>query len=308
MDAGQFSMSVEPVAVASVLRDTYELASPLAVRQGVQLELVDEHVAASYVLADRQRLRQVLINLISNAIKYNRPGGSASILVAKLPGDRIAIEIMDSGPGISPSDLERLFVPFERLDAANSGVEGTGLGLVLSRDLIENMGGALEVSSVVGVGSTFSVVLNAVEPTVVDTASPMLQGVVETRTYPGGERRLLYVEDLVANVALVEEILKRRPAVSLIPAMFGGIAIELARQHQPDLVLLDLHLPDVRGDEVLRRLKEDPATRSIPVVMLSADATERQRERLLSAGASAYLTKPIGVQALLESVDQFLGS
>ena len=213
--------------------------------------------------------------------------------------------VADTGPGIAAADLERLFQPFERLDAAATGVEGTGLGLALSRSLTENMGGRITVTSTPGAGSVFSVELPATDPVVISEALPGHDPIAEVRSYDR-PRKVLYVEDLVANVRLVEEVLKRRPQVHLIAAMFGSMALELAHEHRPDLVLLDVHLPDMTGDEVLRRLRADAATRAIPVVVLSADATERQQRVLRAAGADAYLTKPVHVRRLLEVVDRLV--
>ncbi|MBV9951487.1 MAG: response regulator, partial [Acidimicrobiia bacterium] len=216
------------------------------------------------------------------------------------------LSVTDEGAGLDGEQLAKLFVPFERLSAAQSGIEGTGLGLVLARRLSEVMGGSLEVESTPGSGTTFSVLLRTVAPATLGTDEAKSDAsLTETRSY-AAHRRVLYVEDMAANIRLVEQILKRRPSVELVPVMQGATALELARNCQPDLVLLDLHLPDIGGEEVLRRLQADAATSHIPVVVLSADATARQRERLSEAGAKAYLTKPIAIRRFLEVVDQTL--
>jgi CheY-like chemotaxis protein len=260
----------------------------------------------SYVVADGQRLKQVFINLISNAIKYNRPGGSVRVYVDRLSADRVRICIEDTGKGIPAESLPKLFVPFERLDAAASSVEGTGLGLALSRNLLELMGGSIEVQSTFGAGTTFEIELERTEPVAV-TADELDQvGVLESKTY-SKDRRLLYIEDTVANVRLIEAILKRRPSVKLLPAMLGQLGIDLAREHKPDMLLLDLHLPDIGGEEVLATFKADPKLRDIPVVILSADATKVHYDELMELGAVAYLTKPIGVEDLLNVVDRYAG-
>jgi signal transduction histidine kinase len=307
IETGDLSLSLEPVSIEDLVRDSADLVRPLAVPLDIVVSSHVDAVAHRYVLGDRQRLRQVLINLLSNAIKYNRPGGSVTIEVTEQPGDRQRIAVTDTGAGLDEHELSRLFVPFERLGAAQTRVEGTGLGLVLSQRLTEAMAGSLGVSSVVGTGTTFWVELPSVEPAVADDATLHHPEVGNPRSY-SGPKRVLYVEDMIANIRLVEEILKRRPDITLIPAMLGSIALDLAREHHPDLVLLDVHLPDLGGDEVMRRLHADPATRDIPVVVLSADATQRQLERLLEAGATDYLTKPIAVEHLLDVVDQLLGS
>jgi signal transduction histidine kinase/CheY-like chemotaxis protein len=306
IESGQLSMSPEPVALKPLLQDALDLMRPLASSRGVVIRRPTSSTEVGYVFADNQRLKQVLINLIANAIKFNREGGEVRISVAPAGADRVRIAVEDTGKGIDGESLGKLFVPFERLDAAADGVDGTGLGLALSRNLVEAMGGTLDASSVPGVGSTFWVELARGEPSAVREAvaaepSPLL----EVRPY-AGERRLLYVEDTIANVRLIEEILRRRPSVKLLPAMLGQLGLELAREHRPHLILLDLHLPDLGGEEVLEQLRADEATRDIPVVVLSADATRRHLGRLLEVGARAYLTKPIGVRQLLEVVDQFM--
>jgi CheY-like chemotaxis protein len=256
------------------------------------------------VRADRQRLKQVLINLISNAIKYNRESGEVRIEVGSHDPDRVRLTVTDTGIGIDEASRARLFVPFERLDTTTI-VEGVGLGLALSRTLTEAMGGAIGFESTPGEGSTFWVELVGAEPVAVERLSEEIHPILAV--HPGqGERSLLYIEDTDANVRLVEEILTRRPSIKLLPAMIGSLGLELAREHRPDLILLDLHLPDINGAELLEELRSDARTMDIPVVILTADATQRQLDRLLAAGARAYLTKPIGVVELLQVIDKFI--
>lgn len=302
IESGTFSMSLEPIPLTALAAEVVETIRPLAASHGVSLELDAGDRSRAYALGDPQRLRQVLLNLLSNAAKYNRPGGTVTLAVHSVGSDRIAVSVTDTGRGLTAEELERLFVPFERLEAAAEGIEGTGLGLVLSRHMAEGMGGTLDASSVPGVGSTFTIGLAAVEPMAVDEADPQRDVLRAPRRYTKA-RRVLYIEDVVANVRLVTEIFKRRPDITLLSAMSGGLGLDLAREHRPDLVMLDVHLPDIGGEEVLRRLRADPATSHIPVVVLSADATEWQRGALLAAGADAYLTKPITVSRLLEIVD-----
>jgi CheY-like chemotaxis protein len=245
-----------------------------------------------------------VINLIGNAIKYNRPNGEIRIAVESAAGDRTRISVADSGKGIEKASLEKLFVAFERLDAATSGIEGTGLGLAVSRMLIEAMGGKIGATSTPGVGSVFWIELDTGEPLAVEEPLTEDDPVIAVRTYDG-ERRLLYVEDTLANVKVIEGILERRPSIRLIPATLGKLGLDLAREHQPDLIVLDLHLPDLPGERVLAELQANSATRDIPVVILSADAT-RERAQFLAAGARAYLTKPIDLRRLLEILDLFI--
>jgi signal transduction histidine kinase/ActR/RegA family two-component response regulator len=305
MEARNLSLSMEAVPVHRLITDALELVRPLSLARGVHLDPAPQ-VASQHVHADHQRARQILLNLLSNAIKYNHPGGKVSITLSAEPGGRLRINVADTGRGITDENMGRLFAPFERLDAAQAGVEGTGLGLALSRQLVEAMGGAIGVTSTPGVGSVFWVELAVTEPAAVSQKALARDEVTASRAYTSA-KTVLYVEDMVENVRLVEQILARRPSVTLIPAMLAGVALDLARQHHPDLVLLDLHLPDLPGEEVLARLRADPGTSGIPVIVLSADATQDHIHRLTAAGADAYLTKPISVRALLQSVDQTLG-
>jgi CheY-like chemotaxis protein len=220
-------------------------------------------------------------------------------------GNRVRLEVEDQGEGLSEGEMALLFVPFERLNAASHGIEGTGLGLALSKTLTETMGGKIGASSTPGEGSTFYVELAAIEPSTLDMTDATHRRLVVSRDY---ERRfvLLYVDDVSANVRLVTEILKRRPMIELVSATSGVAALELSRQRPINLVLLDLHLPDIDGEEVLRRLRADTTTCDIPIVMLSADAVPNQVKRLLNLGAQRYLTKPVSVEALLGLVDEML--
>jgi signal transduction histidine kinase/CheY-like chemotaxis protein len=306
IEAEQLSLSIEAVQVQDVIADALELIRPLALSRGVHLDPRPTLQTSQYAAADLERLRQVLLNLLSNAVKYNYPGGKVTVTVGNRPGDRVRISVADTGRGIPEDQLGKLFVPFERLDAAQAGIEGTGLGLALSRQLIQTMGGATGVASTQGQGSTFWIDLPAAEPIAITQAAIGHDPIVASHTYPT-DKTVLYVEDMVENLRLVEQVLKQRPSITLIPAMLAGVALDLARQHHPDLILLDLHLPDMPGQDVMHQLRTDPATRDIPIIILSADATQSQIGKLLSAGATDYLTKPIRVRDLLQTFDQILG-
>jgi len=304
IEAGTVGISTEAVSLGPLVEEAFQLMRPVAAGHDITLfePVFTEATGAAYVLADRQRLTQVVINLISNAIKYNRHRGTVTVEAEEDEG-RIRLSVADTGAGIDPDQLPRLFTPFDRLDAAASGIDGTGLGLALSRRLVEAMGGRIGVRSRRGIGTTFWVELEIARPAVVDAADAAAEGLLATRQYPT-ELRVLYVEDVVANVRLVEEIFARRPSIRLIPAMQGQLGIELARDHRPHLIFLDLHLQDMTGADVLAALRRDAATRSIPVVILTADATRRELEKLQRLGARSYESKPIGMRRLLEIVDE----
>ena len=301
---GTVSISLETVALQPLLDDAVDLMRPLAESLGVVMHPPELAPGVGYVFADNQRLKQVVINLLSNAIKFNRPTGEIRVSVVEAPEERVRVSVTDTGRGLSPESIAKLFVPFERLDAAAAGIEGTGLGLALSRTLVEAMGGTIGVESVAGAGSTFTVELDRGEQLAVRLPTGDPDPLLKLRSYPG-ERRVLYIEDTVANVRVIEGVLELRPGVRLLSAMFGRLGVELAREQHPDLILLDLHLPDLPGDRVLAELQEDAETRDIPVIVLSADAT-REREQLLAAGAAAYLTKPIDLRRLLDVFDRHL--
>jgi PAS domain S-box-containing protein len=305
IEAGRLRLSLEAVAVRTVMDEARSLIRPLADGRKIQLRVEVPEPSTLHVRADRQRLKQVLLNLLSNAIKYNREGGVVTLACEDRPeGNRVRLRVVDMGPGISPERLARLFTPFDRLGAEATGVEGTGLGLALSRALAEAMGGALSVVSEVGRGSTFWVELDRAEspePEILEAAAQVSGG----PTLKNGAV-VLYIEDNPSNVHLIEHVLARRPGVKLLTTMQGRLGLALASEHRPGLILLDLHLPDISGTEVLRQLQDEPRTRGIRVVVLSADASPGQARQLLDAGAHAYLTKPIDVREFLRVLDQTL--
>ena len=292
IEAGELALSVEPVAASELVEEAVALVAPLADRRAIRIAIDPGDGGAGWVLADRQRLKQVLLNLLSNAIKYNRERGRVDVSFEPRADRRLAILVTDTGPGISPEYCERLFMPFERLGAETGSIEGTGLGLALSKRLVEAMDGTLQVSSEPGHGTTMSIELpRAARHEATDHGESRAQPQPAALT----GRTLLYIEDNLANLRLVESALDRMADVRLLPAMQGKLGLELAREHRPDLVLLDLHLPDLPGHEVLLRLKAEPALRDTRVIVVSADATERQQKRMLAAGAYAYLAKPIDI-------------
>jgi len=292
IEAGHLAISPEPVLVRDVLEDVTSLVAPLATERGVTIVRdASRDTSEDYVQADVQRLKQILLNLLSNAVKYNKPNGLVTLSYERLAPELLRINVADTGPGVAADQLDLLFTPFERLGAESSGIEGTGIGLALSLRLAEAMGATLDVATTPGEGSTFSLQLPAVDAPTVKASEPQHKDAV------GDKKRVVYIEDNLSNLRLLEAVLGD-VGIEVVPAMQGRIGLELTRELQPSLVLLDKHLPDMNGIEVLRRLRADPATASIPVVIVTADATEGRAERLLAAGASAHLTKPIDVREL----------
>jgi signal transduction histidine kinase len=301
MQAGTFALELASVQLRPLLEETAQLVGPLAEQSDIRVTVACSDDACA--LADAQRLKQVLLNLLSNAVKYNTPGGRARVTTEERDG-RVRIVVEDDGEGLDAGAMNRLFTPFERLDAGERGIEGTGLGLAVSHGLVDAMGGTLGVSSVPGSGSQFWVDLTAAS----DGARPKTEGdpvSQQARRY-GRPVTVLYIEDSVASLRLVEAVTELRPDIRLVAALQGGVGVELARQHRPDLVLLDTHLPDIEGDEVLRRLRAEDITRDVPVVIISADAAPGQVGAMLAAGAARYLTKPVRVAALLRVLDDLL--
>ena len=302
IEAGELALSLEAVSVEDLLVEAVDLTRPLAEQLGVSMSMNDG--AGGYVLADRQRALQVLLNLLANAVKYNERGGSVEVATRRDGDVRVAIAVNDTGHGIVVEDLERLFVPFERLGLEGGTIEGAGLGLALARRIAEAMGGSISVTSTPGVGSTFTVELPLAEdPLTALDAAPAEGPVRETR-----DATILYIEDNLANLQLVERALARQPGWKVLTATLGRLGLELARDRRPDLVLLDLHLPDIAGEEVLAELTAMPETASIPVVIVSAAASKGRVERLRQRGAHDYLTKPIDLAELLEVIGAALGT
>jgi CheY-like chemotaxis protein len=246
-----------------------------------------------------------LLNLLSNAVKYTAVHGSVTVSVTGSGEDLTRISVRDTGAGIPVEKLARLFTPFDRLGAEQSAVEGTGLGLALCQRLVQAMHGSIGVNSTLGNGSTFWLELPP-SKSPLQTLADSRSGLASEAQVAEEWRRILYIEDNFSNVTLVDQMLAERPALELMTAMQGRVGLELARQHTPDLILLDLHLPDMPGWQVLAQLKADHLTREIPVVVISADATAPQIKRLLSSGARAYLTKPLDIPEFFRAIDEAL--
>jgi PAS domain S-box-containing protein len=306
IESGKLSLSIEPISLPEILADCHSLIQPLADKQGISLNFPVIH-GVPFVAGDRTRVKQVLINLLSNAIKYNREGGNVQVSCNEKPNAILRICVRDSGNGLSPDMIAQLFQPFNRLGQEASAGEGTGIGLVVSKRLMQLMGGEIGMSSSVGVGSMFWIELTL-------TATPQLMhnspqpSAVRTALGPmdGDQRTLLYVEDNQANMDLAEQLIARRPDMRLLGAGDGMHGVLMARQHLPNLILMDINLPGISGLQALRMLREDPRTRHIPVLALSANALPRDIERGLEAGFFRYLTKPVRVAEFMEALDMGL--
>jgi signal transduction histidine kinase/CheY-like chemotaxis protein len=304
IESSDLSLSLEPVLVRPVIEESGKLMAPIAAERSIRIITHCAHPALA-VHADRQRLSQVLVNLISNAVKYNHRDGSITLSCHEEGTGQVNIVVSDTGPGLSPDDLERIFVPFERLGAERTEIEGTGIGLPLARALAEAMHGRLTASSVLGQGAAFTVSLpRAPDLVLVPLPSPAPPGLAARPQAPAGVSiSVLYIEDNPANIEVVSRFVQGRPDVRLRSEVSGRAGIERAARDLPDIILLDLHLADLHGAEVLNELKAEPATAAIPVVVLSADASRGVIRRLLGGGAFAYLTKPIELAELGELLD-----
>lgn len=300
IEAGHLDIQLETVVSRSIVESCIATIRPLAAQRGIT---VSSNLAGAYeVTADPLRLRQVLLNLLSNAVKYNREGGTVEVSCRITAGGQVRLSLRDNGIGIAAEALPRLFQPFERLETTYSGIEGAGIGLALCKRLVEAMQGTIDAQSTYGVGSTFWIELPQAEAHPAgdsELASPRMETDSKART-------LLYVEDNPASLRLMEKLLATHKAFELLTAASGEAALDIALQARPDLILLDLNLPGMDGFDVLRQLKEHPATRTIPVIAVTTNAMARDIERGMAAGFSDYLTKPIRVADLFETLDRCL--
>ena len=306
IESGKLSLSIEPVALDDVMLECQTMVEPQADKRGVAVTF-PRFELPHYVAADRTRVKQVLINLLSNAIKYNRVGGTVQVRFSPGTEDRLRIVVEDTGEGLSEDKIANLFQPFNRLGQEANAEDGTGIGLVVCKRLVELMGGTIGVQSLIGKGSQFWIELNR-------TAAPMLAqrtGQVAlgaaAPTEPDAQVcTLLYVEDNPANLMLVQDIIARRPEIRLLSARDGPGGIAMARSARPNVILMDINLPGISGLQALRILADDPATAAIPVVALSANATPHDIEKGLEAGFFSYLTKPIKVHEFMQTLDMVL--
>src|SRR6202521_1742993 len=301
IESGKLSMSLEPISLAEVMNECKDMIEQQALKRGISVAFPQFDMPC-FVKADRTRVKQVLINLLSNAIKYNRAHGTVVVqYVTTVPG-RIRVCVKDSGEGMSADKLAQLFQPFNRLGQEAGAEEGTGIGLVMTKRLIEMMGGIIGAESTVGAGSMFWIELELTsERPAVGGGAPFAP--TDPSVHAGAElRTLLYVEDNPANLMLVEDLIARRPDIRLLTALDGITGIEIARAHRPDLILMDINLPGISGIRAPKILAADPTTAHIPVIALSANAMPRDIEKGLEAGFFRYLTKPIKVNEFMQTL------
>jgi len=308
IESGKLSMSLEPMSLAEVLSDCQAMIEPQARKSGIRVTFF-EPGSPLFVNADRTRVKQIIVNLLSNAIKYNRVSGTVEVTCSPRQDNRVRVSFQDTGEGLSADKLVHLFQPFNRLGQEAGVEEGTGIGLVVSKQLVELMGGAIGVESIVGVGSVFWIELAAgrVANASAGVAPPAVA--VPASVAPGTpSRTVLCVEDNPANLTLVARLLARRPDIHLLSAKDGRRGIEMAHAAMPDVILMDINLPGISGVTALGILSRDPATSHIPVIALSANAMPRDIEKGLEAGFFRYLTKPIKVSEFMATLDLALES
>ena len=306
IESGTMLLSLEPMSLDEVMQDCRNMMEPQAHKSGISLRF-QPLAHPCYVRADRTRVKQILLNLLTNAIKYNRTGGTVVVECAAQSADRVRGSVRDTGAGLPAEKLAQLFQPFNRLGQQAGGEEGTGIGLVMTKRLIELMGGVIGVESTVGVGSTFWVeFLCAPMPHLADGVLPLLAHVPDSGTHAGRLRTLLYVEDNPANLKLVEHLVARRADMRLLSASDATVGIALARKHQPEVILMDINLPGISGIRALQLLHDDPLTRHIPVIAISANAMPHDIRKGLEAGFFHYLTKPIKVPSFMGALDAAL--
>jgi CheY-like chemotaxis protein/anti-sigma regulatory factor (Ser/Thr protein kinase) len=317
IESGKLSLSLKPVCLSDIMLECESMIEPQAKKHNISVAFPDFYSTQFtdlFVSADRTRMKQVLINLLSNALKYNKVGGTVSVCCIEKPLGRVRICVQDSGNGLAPEQIEQLFQPFNRLGQHASEEQGTGIGLVMTKRLVALMGGSIEVESTLGVGSTFSIEMNLTAPGVPHAVTSMdlnsnyglTVGVPAQTSNSLLLYTLLYIEDNSANLMLITDLMVRRPDIRLLTAGDALQGIAIAKSDLPDVILMDINLPGVSGIKALTLLSKDPATAHIPVVALSANAMQRDIEKGLEAGFYKYLTKPLKVVEFMQTMDEAL--
>jgi CheY-like chemotaxis protein len=305
IESGKVSLSPESVSLSEVMAECQAMMEPQAQKYGISMTFpsFDEH-QPFFVRADRTRLKQIIINLLSNAIKYNTKQGTVTVKCTASTRERTRVSVTDTGEGLSPEKLAQLFQPFNRLGQEAGGMDGTGIGLVVTKQLVELMDGVIGVESVVGVGSVFWCELISDTASLLKIQGGEVEAFVRPQLPEGAPRRtLLYVEDNPANMKLVEQLIARCPDIELLTAVNGTLGIEIARSALPQVILMDVNLPGISGIEAMKILHEDPVTAHIPIIALSANAMPHDIAMGLELGFFRYLTKPIKVKEFMETLN-----
>ncbi|NMM07346.1 PAS domain-containing hybrid sensor histidine kinase/response regulator [Polaromonas sp.] len=310
VESGKLSLSQEAVPLSEVMQECRSMIEPQGNTRGISVTFPAPKIPY-FVSADRTRLKQILVNLLSNAIKYNRVGGTVDVKCIKVSAERIRIDVEDTGEGLTQEKIDQLFQPFNRLGREAYAEEGTGIGLVMTKRLIELMGGTIGVQSTVGKGCTFWIEMDLMteQPASDAAAQAQAQAQAQVQVQAVADSQihtLLYVEDNPANLMLIEDLMERRPDVRLLSARDGNNGMMIARTALPDVILMDINLPGISGIEVLKLLTEDPATAHIPVLALSANAIPHDIDKGLKAGFFRYLTKPIKINEFMMTLDEAL--
>lgn len=307
IDSGNMFLSLENVSMAGLIKDIMNLMIPMSEEYKIQILDRISDQEDIFVCADRIRLKQAILNLVVNGIKYNKDGGTVTLFCEPGEEGRVLIRVVDTGMGVSRDQLEEMFEPFNRLNADNLKVEGTGIGLTITRKLVELMGGSVTATSAPNLGSCFTVEIPKGEkPSLVDEFQDLILQESEGETDTGIQHKILYVEDNPDNLELVRQVLTRRPQMSLLTAPQAKLGLDIARAHRPDLILMDIHLPGMDGISAMRYLRSFQETKNIPVIAVSADAMQADISKAMDEGFQAYITKPINVSQFLESVDRIL--
>ncbi|MDH5218787.1 MAG: ATP-binding protein, partial [Gammaproteobacteria bacterium] len=301
IEAGHLNLTLEAVKLADIIKDCDNLMRPLAQKHDISLDANIANIENTILRADKTRLKQVILNFLSNAIKYNKPKGKV-IIDTQINSDLAKICISDSGKGMSKDVLSHLFQPFNRLGAENTDIEGTGIGLIITKRLVDGMGGEIGAESEPNKGSTFWFTLPLASEVQVEK-SPSREASSNNALEINNENTLLYIEDNPANLRLVEQLILRRPHIRLLSAPTPGLGLELATTHHPKLILLDINLPGMSGFEVLKKLRENDSFKRTPIIAVSANATQHDIETGFQQGFDDYLTKPVNIQKLYAILD-----
>ncbi len=303
IESGTMALNIEDVLIADVLKDCRSLMSVIARDNGIDILIVDDELDRINARVDYSRFKQVLINLIANAIKYNRPNGKVIISAEQITGNMLRLAIADTGYGIPSHNLDQLFKPFSRLGAEKGTIEGTGIGLVVCKDLIEMMGGTIGVDSTENKGSTFWVEVPIATPSDNSSVATSEPAAISEKVFPHVKGTLLYVEDTQTNIRLMESIVSQIEGLTMVIAQTGKEAVQLALVTKPDIIILDINLPDMSGIEVLKELRSHDKTRDIPALAMSAAATKEDVDKGMNAGFLQYLTKPIEIFEVVEAIN-----